>query len=395
MLKDNKPILLFKGDTEICYGILCTFSLKLRDALISIGEEVQFFDPLKDNISDCIGKEYKAVIGFMETFFYNHISTQDTMLFDLIKGPKFNYWPDHPSVFYNHIQRVPKDFYVLTQDRNYVKFINRYYKNITAFFLPLGGSYVKEFIPFADRKYEISFVGSYLDWRDGINSFSSEDPTTRIIRDTYVNLLIEEPDLTAENAFEKVLKLLNANVTEEQFLKELVKVHQLADRGVSRLYREEIVKTILDAGYAVDVFGDRWNNSPYAGNPNLKIHKEIAASEVQEIYKNSKISLNIMTWHKDSITERVLDSMAAGSIVLTDTTPALEECFKKYPSDNAEILLFSLKRIKEIPSLIDKCLNDESIAHRGKKRVEEEYMWTNHAKRLIRILDDLNRHINK
>ena len=125
-----------------------------------------------------------------------------------------------------------------------------------------------------------------------------------------------------------------------------MKVHQLADRGVSRLYREEIVKTILDAGYAVDVFGDRWNNSPYAGNPNLKIHKEIAASEVQEIYKNSKISLNIMTWHKDSITERVLDSMAAGSIVLTDTTPALEECFKKYPSDNAEILLFSLKRIK-------------------------------------------------
>ncbi len=102
-----------------------------------------------------------------------------------------------------------------------------------------------------------------------------------------------------------------------------------------------------------------------------------------------------MTWHKDSITERVLDSMAAGSIVLTDTTPALEECFKKYPSDNAEILLFSLKRIKEIPSLINKYLNDESIANREKKRVEEEYMWTNHAKRLIRILDDLNRHINK
>lgn len=389
-MKDTKPILLFKGDTDICYGILNTFSTQLRDALFEIGEEVVFFDPATDDIRECFGKEYKLVLGFMETFFYNTLSDGSEMLFDKILGPKFNYWPDHPSVFYEHIQRVPDNFYVLTQDRNYVRFINKYYKGVKAFYLPPAAGKCDEFIPFAERKYDISFVGTYLDWQDGIKSFSSDDPNTRIIRDTYLDLLVREPDLTAEEAFDKTLKNLGADVSDEQFVRELHKVHKLAGRGVSRLYREEIVKTILDAGYTLDVFGNRWKDSPFADAANLRIHKEVASSDVQEVYKNSKVSLNVMTWHKDCITERVLEAMASGSIVLTDTTKALEESFISYPDENSEIVLFSLKEINKIPDLLERCMNDEALALRGKERVEREHSWVERAKQLVSIAESLN-----
>ena len=82
---DNiKPILIFKGDADVCYGILRYFSDEFSKALLSIGENVIYFDPKRDSIRECFGKEYKAVVGFMESFFYNTVPGSNTFLFDLL-----------------------------------------------------------------------------------------------------------------------------------------------------------------------------------------------------------------------------------------------------------------------------------------------------------------------
>lgn len=381
-MADTLPILIFKGDSSLCYGVLESFSRELRDAFLELGETVLFVDPDKDAIEDYIGKKYKAIIAFMENFFYS-VMPDGELVFDKFEGPKFNYWTDYPAFYYNHVKRVPKDYYILTQDRNYVKFIDKYFTGVRAFYLPPGGRCCGEYTPFSDRKYNLSFVGTYLPWEDTVKSFNMSDENTRLIVERYLEHLVSNPDDTTEEAYYKVLRSFGTEVSDEQFVQQLSKLHRLADRGAARFYRQEIIQIILDSGYTIDVFGDSWKNAPFADNPFLRIHPQQDFSNISEIYKNSKLSLNIMTWHKDSITERVLDAMMAGSIVISDRTPALSEAF----AEGEDIILYSLKKYDEIPELIRRYATNEQIALRGMKKAEEQHSWKTRALQLLEIID--------
>ena len=387
-MSDKKyPILIFKGDEELCYGILRFFSVELKKALVSIGENVVFFDPKSDSIRDCFGKEYKAVIGFMETFFYNTLPDSDTRLFDLIVGPKFNYWPDHPAFYYQFLNCFPKDYHILTLDRNYVNYINKYYSNVTAHFLPPGACESSGFIPFEERKYNLSFLGTFVDYREALKSFNTNDDVTRAIGKTYLDYLIRFPGLTTEEAFARTLEYLGADVSTEQFLGVLQSTHRIATMGAARYYKERIIQTIVDAEITIDVFGESWKTSPFKDSQFVRIHEEVPPEKAVDIYRNSKMSLNIMTWHKDSITERVLDSMISGSISLTDVTPALKESF----DDDKDIVFFSLESLEELPELIRRNMNNEEIAISGRKKVLDNHLWKNRAKDLMKIIDSIKR----
>lgn len=387
MSVEQCPILIFKGDDELCYGILRFFSEEFCKALVSIGEDVIFFDPKTDKISDCFGKEYKAVIGFMETFFYNVMPGSDKRLFDLILGPKFNYWTDHPAYYYQFVDSFPGDYHILTLDRNYVNYINKYYSNVTAYFLPPGACDITYFIPFTERKYDVSFLGTYVDYREVLNGYNRDDEATWIISNTYLDYLIKYPQLTTEDAFSQTLEYLGADISQEQFLGVIQKTHRIATMGAARYYKEKVIETIVDSGIKIDVFGDSWKKAPFADNEHLRIHPAIPPERATEIYRDSKMSLNMMTWHKDSITERVLDSMISGSIAITDDTPALREAF----TEKKDILYFSLEALDEIPGVISENLGNESVARSGQEMVLQGHRWRDRAIDFLRILDSIKK----
>ena len=114
----------------------------------------------------------------------------------------------------------------------------------------------------------------------------------------------------------------------------------------------------------------------------MRIHPESPADRVSEVYRDSKISINIMTWHKDSVTERVLDSMAAGSICLTDETPALKEFF----SEGKNILYYSLNELEKLPNIIRNNVDNEDIALAGREKVMKDHLWKNRAEEFMEIL---------
>ncbi len=382
--QEKRPILIFKGDPSLCYGIMEAYSRSLRDALVSLGEEVIYLDPQKDEVQPYIDRTYKAVIAFMENLFYMVLDNGD-FIFDHFHGPKFNYWTDHPAFYYRYVQRVPKRYYILTQDRTYVRYIDRYFKNVKAFCLLPGGREpeAKELIPFENREYDVSFVGTF--WKGNVlDSFDTSDETTRIIMERYLEFLVAEPDYTAEDAFEKVLESLGAKLSDDDFAREFEKVHRLASKGAARIYRQRVIEKIVERGITIHVFGDSWREAPFADSKCLIIHDEVPSDKITDIYLNSKISLNIMTWHKDSITERVLDAMMAGSIVLSDRTPALEEAF----DNGKEILLFSLRNLEELPGLITGQLEDRTMAEAGRKRAVSSYSWKCCAERLLGLIED-------
>ena len=97
-------------------------------------------------------------------------------------------------------------------------------------------------------------------------------------------------------------------------------IYYLAD-----YYRNQTIKTLLSARLTLHVFGDGWKRWPRRDEPNLVRHQAVMGKDALEVYARAKVSLNIMTWHKDGFTERIANAMRQKSAVVTDRTAYLEK----------------------------------------------------------------------
>lgn len=123
--------------------------------------------------------------------------------------------------------------------------------------------------------------------------------------------------------------------------------------GVMYYYREKVIVTLLNNGVELHVYGDSWKASYFAKHWLIKIHPSVTGDDVLKVMAKSKISLNIMAWHKDGFTERIANSMLNGSVVVFDTSTQLEELFV----NNKDLVLFNLSNLNDLLKRIKNLLS--------------------------------------
>ena len=74
-----------------------------------------------------------------------------------------------------------------------------------------------------------------------------------------------------------------------------------------------------------------------------------------------------MTWHKDAITERILNAMLQKAAVLTERNPYMEEHF----SDGKDVLLYDLDQLSALPELVRSALSDPAAFPDRTKRLSK------------------------
>ena len=94
-----------------------------------------------------------------------------------------------------------------------------------------------------------------------------------------------------------------------------------------------------------------------------------------------------MSWHKDGITERILNSMLQKAVMLTERNPYMEEHFK----DGEEVVLYDLAHLEKLPELVVSLLESEkrraAIAERGYQKALASHTWNCRAEELIGIAE--------
>lgn len=395
LVSATEPVLIYYGATY-CYNIMNTMLGEFAQALRGCGERVWIYDEQVEKLSEIgryVDRQFKAVIGIQSYLFQIYMKEADGYLHDRIPGPKFNMILDHPVWLSEQLSDVPGNYYVLTHDVNYCDFIKRYYSGVKGCYLfPPAGMQLQQ-AGVTDgrdetRKYEIVFVGTYGDYRKKCEVIRQCIPRVRFLANRFLLYMRKMPWLTAEAAFEKTLRYYRIQADGQEFLQIFYEFRAVI-QCVMYYYREKVIKTLLDAGLRVDVWGESWREAPFAENPNLRIHEEVTPEESLRIFEDATVSLNIMAWHKGGFTERMASSMLSGAVLLTDET-----AYDDGELENGkQCVMFSLNRLEELPELAENLLENKAwsrkIAQNGYEYAKIRHTWGKRAQQFLEILEKL------
>lgn len=394
--KNMNPVLMFYG-LKTCNGTLNSFALEFAQALRNKRINVLLLNIDDDNTTENIGKiilnDYRCVIG-MQTGLYTERLENGQLLGNLFKCPKFNYVFDHPLYVSWSLMLPVNDLYVLQQDETYSEYITKYYPYVKKswHFPPAGliGNLTKTENGKTEKIYDISFIATYNDYRERLDVIKNLPDNIRKISWHMVNQLKNHPNQRAEEALEAVLEKKKITLTEHEFVVTLHKSLE-AVRTVTFYIREKIIKTLIESGINVDVFGDSWKKSPYADNKNLIIHDDIDFEKGLDIMAQSRISLNVMSWHKGGMTERIANAMLNYSVCVTDETSYINRHFVA----GENIVTFNLDNIDKLPDKIRTVLQDENlqkyIEKNAYKKALSEHTWDNRSGYFMNILGEIEK----
>lgn len=387
---DTQPILIYRGSSA-CYSIPNLFTDELTKALRLCRQKVETFDMGTEGysaLSHFIGRRFKAVVG-IQCAAFSHVVAGKINLHNLIFGPKYDMILDHPIGMKEYAETVPENYYLLLHDRNYLSFAGHYYQKIKGcFYFPPAGTCVPEnaiLLP-EQKQYDITFIGTYQDYRTPLSAiYTSPSRPYRIFCARLIHEIRQNPNEPAETSFQKVLVDYHIDLNDSAFLSLFYEV-RVVYSCIIPYYREKVIRTLLDAGIEIHVYGDSWKNAPFTGHKCLICHPALNIEDSLHTMQQSRISLNIMSWHKDGITERILNAMLCHSVVLSDRSTRLEEEF----IDEEEILLFDLTQLDTLPCRINALLSDyerlRKISEQGYQKAIKKHLWIHRAKQLLELI---------
>ena len=380
-------ILLITGD-NVCYNVLNDFAKLLSEELKKRNFDIDLQDISYVNeelILKIKNSGYCAIIGFQTNLFTLKFS-DDMYIGNMLDVPMYNILVDSPASRLHYFEGNIDKLTILYHDYEYLDFVNKYYPQRRTTFFPLGGKSLSERINWNDdRVYDCTFMGTYTDYREILRKATSETPEYADIILAYFQFLIDNPWYSHEKGVDLFLSRMNLELPAQTLLL-MYGILYISVRAVIAYYRELTIKTFLDNGITIDVFSHSWERSPFANNPMIVIHDEVSYSDTIKYYAQSKVSLNIFSWHKGSITERIANIMLNGAVCVSDISSGLTYHFQ----DGKDMIIFELNNSVNVVPKIKKLITDDeyrvSIAKAGYEKALKYHTWGDRADRLIEMI---------
>ena len=311
---------------------------------------------------------------------------------DCIDGPKFHFIFDHPLWMKEHLEQGPKEYYIFTHGKDYQNFVTRYFGDRVkaCYLLPPagnddgGGADLWE----RARNLDVTFVGTWYDYRERLAFIRNTKTKERYLANRFLLIMKKNPKLRAEEAFMQALSDYGISLGDEDFKNVLFDLKQVCF-AIMTYYREKVMQTLLEEGLTIHVYGESWKKSPLTRFDGLICHPQVTVEESIEVWKDSKVSLNVMSWHKGGFTERIANMLLCGTVAVSDVSDYLTENFV----DGKELLLFDLKEVNVLADRIKGILADEKlrrqIARAGCEKGRRLHTWERRTDEFLAILGDL------
>lgn len=300
-----------------------------------------------------------------------------------IQGQVWHYILDHPFYHHDVLKCRLNNFCVICLDEKHAEFIRKYYPHIKKVLcLPLAAVQAKEQIPYQERKHEVVFTGTYTDSDLILYQTMKQTPEKKKLFEQSVQLLLDEPELTQEEAVACCGNSDNIGL--------LLKENYLIDMYLRACLREELLVILLKHGISVTVYGHNWEEFlekcrgrvPEVENY-LQITGEVSYGELPDLYADTKIALNQLPWFKAGMHDRIPMALMNGCVCVTDGSLYLEKCFQ----DGRELYFYSLENMEGAAEIVRGLLkNNDTAAEtamRGYSYAQKKLSWENWIKAFL------------
>ena len=207
------------------------------------------------------------------------IRTQSSAyLWDYLQIPCFDYMFDHPVYYFDTFDNPPSSAIVTCVDRKHIPYIKRFYPKVQhAFYLPLGSEELpaRQMTPWENRSIRALYVGSLKR-----NPLAANDEFS----DMVTEYLCQNTGYSVEEAIAHCLSQLNpdealslfpewANAKNEEskelFLKSVLEKYRFCDINTNAVFREHLVRVLVEADIDVTVYGLGWEHCDFYHNPHF------------------------------------------------------------------------------------------------------------------------------
>ncbi len=150
----------------------------------------------------------------------------------------FDFVQDHPHNYDDMLLNPPCEIKVLSLDKNNIDFIRRFYPCIKdIFFMPNGGTKVKNFIPFEDRNIDVLYMGACQKATDYFPPINGMPEQGMPFYFDVISMMAEDPSVATESAIERWFTDRNIEISDESLLALNLKAAPYIENYIRRYFK--------------------------------------------------------------------------------------------------------------------------------------------------------------
>ena len=390
-MSKNTTVIFFKG----LYDTLDLFSAKLIEVFEEWGYGIFVYNTadvegskqeLLTLLCNSVTEQKRCVVITFNNMGYN-LEENGVNVWERYEIPYINILMDHPFHFERPLREASGTSIVLCTDRNHVKYLRRYYKNIQQVdFLPHAGIELgRKHKVLKDRKIDVLYAGALpiytvadmIPSLDEMYGLDLQDMMQDVLRD-----LVTHSEKTTEQAIEEYVQSVGRGLSEEELRNVIIHMRFL-DSYATSFFREQAVRILVENGIHVTAYGVGWDRCEWSSNPYLNYGGKVMAPQILPLMNDSKVVLNTMTWFKAGAHDRIFNGMLAGAAVVSDDSTYLQREF----TDGKELVLFRRNELMQLPERVYELFGHmdkaQEMADCGYLAAKECHTWKNRAEYIV------------
>ncbi|MDE7313464.1 MAG: glycosyltransferase [Eubacterium sp.] len=376
-------VLLLKGASQ--YNVMKNYIDEIEIGFRLAGYHTVILDGFSEAFEIQLEELKQSVrIDYIVTF---NVILSNMILQEFPDAVYVTYLCDHPTFLDIRLELLREKDIVFACDEIYAEYVKKYFSNLkNVAYIPLSGSYSKQYIPYTERGIDVVFTGTYENPDIYYHAVLAKcEGSLKPFAETMLKDIIACPSQTLDMCLQKTLEKFGITDIPESEFCALIKDFREIDIYARTYYRDKMIRVLVENGISVHVYGNGWEDFESAQKENLVIEKGNTYI-AQKAVANARISLNIMPWFKAGFQERIASAMLSGTVAVTDGSKYINETFE----DGKELVIYTLEHLEELPGKIRVLLADQKeaakIAEAGRIRAEKELTWQHRAFEMIAFI---------
>ena len=396
--------ILIPHTRELCYFSGGFFLDRIQEELAWRGVEVVRLSEMGDDYTEledvAASGEFSAIID-INSKLPRLIDDDGKYFLNSVDAPLYNYILDHPLYHHHGLAVKLANYHVVGIDDYHCRFMREWYpylKSVSC--IPMGGTAAVSAVPFAARRRDFLFLGTYISPRvleERAFRVRSDfgEATYKLMRELYDAW---EPNRTPiEEALHTLLSdyggvyggdvaMYINDVYEARDEAELLNRLYIVDQTKRNELRLAMLSEAADTGYDITIVGEGWDMTDLPGRKNVRLMEPVLMELSFELMANARFVIDSNPLFFRGMHDRVTSAFANGCVCITNMSREYDRGLVDgrdlfYYGDRGSSIAGVMSKVSGMP--VDETA---AVAMSGHRVWEDRYSWKTHVDRLLSAL---------